>query len=95
MQEQIKKIETLSQSSSNTNVREDALSVVLGQDRPGRLRGMGRSMTYTKFIVAQANKKQETQLQNRVSDLEKTVLMLQNKVGFMLAPIRFAQTSSN
>ena len=57
-----KKIESASTSSSTTNLREDALSVLLGQDKPGRLRGMGRSMTHTKFILSQANQKQTIEL---------------------------------
>lgn len=82
LQEKIKKFNAESQATSTTSVREDALSAVLGNDRPGRLRGMGRGMTHTKFVLSQANQKQTMQLQNRVADLEKMVQMLvsQNQV---------------
>lgn len=46
---------------------------VLGQDRPGRLRALGRGVTMTKVVLSEAKEKQVAQFQNRISDLERIV----------------------
>lgn len=77
-------------SASSTNVREDALSQVLGKDRPGRLRGMGRGVTISKVSFLQSRDKHVVQLKeensefrNRIQDLESVVqkLIANNQVN--------------
>lgn len=77
LQEKIKHCESESQSSLPTN---DALSQVLGQDKPGRLRAMGRGITLTKFILSQANDKKLTDCQNTILELKQTIRMLVNNL---------------
>ncbi|KAK9929508.1 hypothetical protein M0R45_026604 [Rubus argutus] len=55
--DKLKEVESDSPSSSTTNVREDALSQVLGKDKPGRLRAMGRGMTISKLAFIQSRDK--------------------------------------
>lgn len=53
-QEKVKSIDSEMESTAAANVREDAVSQVLGKDKPGRLRGMGRGYTFTKLAFLQA-----------------------------------------
>jgi len=46
-QEQIKSIDSEIGSSDGCSVRDDAVSQVLGKDKAGRVRGMGRGITAT------------------------------------------------
>lgn len=73
LQEKIKSCESESQSSSPSN---DALAQVLGQDKPGRLRAMGRGITLTKFILSRANDKKLTECQNTIMELKQMIHML-------------------
>ena len=41
-------------SNSTISVKEDAVSQVLGKDKDGRVRGMGRGITATKLAFIQA-----------------------------------------
>lgn len=41
-------------STSSFSVKEDAVSKVLGKDRNGRVKGMGRGITATKLAFIQA-----------------------------------------
>uniref|UniRef100_A0A1J3DKF5 Uncharacterized protein n=1 Tax=Noccaea caerulescens TaxID=107243 RepID=A0A1J3DKF5_NOCCA len=61
------------ESTANANIREDAVSQVLGKDKPGRLRGMGRGFTFTKLAFLQAR-------DSHVQKLEATQAELLNKI---------------
>ncbi|CAH9148420.1 unnamed protein product [Cuscuta epithymum] len=76
-------IEIVALSSSLTNVREDALSEVLGKDKPGRFRAMGRGVTISTVSFLQARDKHVVQLKeenaefrNRINQLETLVSQL-------------------
>lgn len=73
-------------SSSTTNLKEDAVSQILGKDKPGRLRGMGRGVTATKlsFLLARdshVEKLEATQaeLLTKLEDLQNLVSSLAGK----------------
>lgn len=53
-QAKIQSIDSQMDSTANDNIREDAVSQVLGKDRPGRVRGLGRGITATKLAMLQA-----------------------------------------
>lgn len=58
---------------------------MLGPDRPGRLRGMGRGMTATKATWLHVRDKQTIQMQNQISELKAMVqALMKNQVN---API--------
>ena len=59
------------------NFKEDALSQALGQERPGRLRAMGRGMSLSRAALSLVKDKQTLQLENKVLDLEKKFLHLE------------------
>ena len=40
-------------TSAADNIREDAVSKVLGKDKPGRVRGFGRGITANKLAYLQ------------------------------------------
>ncbi|KAG7559181.1 NAC domain [Arabidopsis thaliana x Arabidopsis arenosa] len=56
-------------SSSTTNLKEDAVSQVLGKDKPGRLRGMGRGVTATKLAFMLARDSHVEKLEASQADL--------------------------
>ncbi|ONK76164.1 uncharacterized protein A4U43_C03F24610 [Asparagus officinalis] len=78
--DKLKKIETATPSSSSTNVREDALSKVLGKDKPGRLRGMGRGVTISKVSFLQARDKHVLQLKEENSEFRNRIQHLETVV---------------
>lgn len=66
--------------STTTNPKEDGLSQVLGPDKPGRLRAMGRGMSMTKLAFFQVKSKcmaqmeeKQLHLQRKVDDLEAVI----------------------
>lgn len=77
-------MENESQPSLTCNFKDDALSQVLGQDRPGRLRGMGRGMTATKAVLSQIKDTQVAQCQHSVSELKQVVYMLMKRLVRLL-----------
>ena len=73
-------------SNSADNIGEDAVSQVLGKERPGRVRGMGRGVTATKLAFLHArdshvHKLEATQAEliNKVEDLQNVVKDLVGK----------------
>jgi hypothetical protein len=76
-------------------VREDALSQVLGKDKPGRLRAMGRGMTISKLAFIQSRDKhmammeeQNTNMQGRIKHLENLVqALMKNQASFIYVGI--------
>ncbi|CAE6128541.1 unnamed protein product [Arabidopsis arenosa] len=67
--EKIKSIDSEMGSSSTTNLKEDAVSQVLGKDKPGRLRGMGRGVTATKLAFMLARDSHVEKLEASQADL--------------------------
>lgn len=74
------------ESSSSYNIGEDVVSQVLGKDKPGRVRGMGRGVTATKLAFLHARdshvqKLEATQAEliNKVEDLQNVVKDLAGK----------------
>lgn len=66
-------------STSADNIREDAVSKVLGRDKPGRVRGLGRGITATKLAFLQARDSRLEELQSEVRDLKSLVRDLAGK----------------
>ena len=53
-QEQIQSLDSqIDSTSAAENIREDAVSMILGKDKPGRVRGFGRGITATKLAFLQ------------------------------------------
>ncbi|KAG7536624.1 MFS transporter superfamily [Arabidopsis suecica] len=67
--EKIKSIDSEMGSSSTTNLKDDAVSQVLGKDKPGRLRGMGRGVTATKLAFMLARDSHVEKLEASQADL--------------------------
>ena len=67
-------------SSSADNIGEDAVSQVLGKDKPGRYRGMGRGVTATKLAFLHARDSHVQKLEATQADLINKVEDLQNVV---------------
>lgn len=70
-------------STASSSIREDAVSQVLGRDKPGRLRGMGRGVTATRLAFLQARdahvqklEKNQAELVNKVESLENQIRVL-------------------
>lgn len=80
MQEKIKSIDSEMDSTATTNVREDAVSQVLGKDKPGRVRGMGRGVTFTKLAFMQARDSHVQQLEANQAELMTKVEVLENVI---------------
>ncbi|CAL9238612.1 unnamed protein product, partial [Arabidopsis halleri] len=66
--EQIQSLDSQMDSTSGDNIKEDAVSKVLGKDKPGRVRGMGRGITATKLAFIQARDSRLEELHNEVED---------------------------
>lgn len=84
IQEEIKKYGSLSQSgSSQTDIGKDALVHVLGQDKPGRLRALGRGCTLTKLALAQSKDKQVSRCREEIAELKGMIqTLMDQKVNF-------------
>lgn len=67
-------------STSNASVKEDAVSQILGKDKSGRVRGMGRGITASKLEVLMARdahvqkiEARQAELVNEIQDLKQLV----------------------
>ncbi|CAH9051686.1 unnamed protein product [Cuscuta epithymum] len=83
--DKLKEIESDTPSSSSTNIREDALSQVLGKDKPGQLRGMGRGATISKISFLQARDKHVVQLKEENVEFRSRIQHLENLVQKLVA----------
>ncbi|CAE5962935.1 unnamed protein product [Arabidopsis arenosa] len=80
--EMIKTIDSEMDSTTSTdNVREDAVSQVLGKDRPRRVRGMGRGATVTKLAFSQTRDSHVKKLEASQAELLSKLENLQNVVS--------------
>ncbi|CAE5959401.1 unnamed protein product [Arabidopsis arenosa] len=77
--EQIQSLDSQMDSTSGDNIREDAVSKVLGKEKPGRVRGMGRGITATKLAFIQARDSRLEELHNEVEDLKNQIRDLAGK----------------
>ena len=68
-------------STAANNIREDAVSQVLGKDRHGRIRGLGRGATATKLAFVQARESHVQKLEATQAELLTKVAELQNMVS--------------
>lgn len=81
MQEKIKTIDT----NSTDSIRDDAVSQVLGKEKPGRIRGMGRGVTVTKLAFLQARDAHVQQLESTQAELLSKLENLQHLVTDLAA----------
>lgn len=68
------------ESTASMNIKEDAMSQVLGKDKPGRVRGMGRGITATKLAFMTARDSHVQKLEAQQAELQKEVLGLKDVV---------------
>ncbi|CAA7017954.1 unnamed protein product [Microthlaspi erraticum] len=66
-------------STANDNIRKDAVSQVLGKDKPGRIRGIGRGITATKLAFIQLRDSHVQKLKATQAELLCKFTELQNK----------------
>jgi len=79
IQEKIKRIDS-EMGSSSDNVGKDAVTQVLGKDKPGRITGMGRGVTATKLAFLHARDSYVQKLQDTQAELINKIEDLQNVV---------------
>jgi len=84
-QEKIKSIDSKMDSSSFTDLKEDVVSQVLGKDKPGRLKGMGRGVTATKLAFMLARDSRVEKLEATQADFLTKLEDLQNVVNGLAA----------
>lgn len=78
--EKIKTIDSEMDSNSSDNIGEDAVSQVLGKERPGRVRGMGRGATITKMAYLQVRDLHVQKIEATQAELITKLEKLQNVV---------------
>lgn len=67
-------------STASNSIRDDVVSQMLGKDKPGKLRGMGRGVTATKLAYAQAKDAHVQKLETKQAELISKIENLQNVV---------------
>ena len=72
-EEHIQSHDSQMDSTLGDNIREDVVSQVLGKDKSGRDKGLGRGITATKLAFNQARDSRLEELQNEVEDLKNIV----------------------
>lgn len=78
-QEQIQSLDSqMDSTSAADNIREDAVSKVLGKDKPGRVRGFGRGITATKLAFLQSR---DAKIADMASQIEELKGMVQELAG--------------
>ncbi|XP_048628411.1 uncharacterized protein LOC125598168 [Brassica napus] len=68
--EKIISLDSQMDSTSSVNIKEDAVSQVLGVDKPGRVRGLGRGITATKLAFLSARDSKLADLESEIKDLK-------------------------
>lgn len=70
-QKQIQSLDSeIDSTSAADNIREDAVSKILGKDRPGRVRGFGRGITATKLAFLQARDAKMAEMKSEIDELK-------------------------
>lgn len=78
-QEQIQSLDSqMDSTSAADNIREDAVSKVLGKDKPGRVRGFGRGITATKLAYLHFRDAKIAEMKTEIQELKG---MVQDLVG--------------
>lgn len=83
--EKIKTLDTEMESTASTSVNDDAVSQVLGKDKPGRIRGMGRGITATKIAFMQARDSHVLKLEAKQAELQDELRGLKDVVRGLTA----------
>ncbi|KAL1198050.1 hypothetical protein V5N11_005044 [Cardamine amara subsp. amara] len=78
--DKIKSIDSRMESTASMSVEDDAVSQVLGKDKPGRIRGMGRGVTATKLAFMHARDSHVQKLEAKQAELVDVVCGLQDQV---------------
>lgn len=66
-------------TSAADNIREDAVSKVLGKDKPGRVRGFGRGITANKLAYLQFRDPKIAEMKSEIEELKGMVQELAKK----------------
>lgn len=70
-QKQIQSLDSeMDSTSAADNIREDAVSQILGKDKPGRVRGFGRGITATKLAFMQARDAKMAEMKSEIDELK-------------------------
>lgn len=98
-QEKIKSLDTEIGSTNSSSVNDDAVSQVLGKERPGRIRGLGRGVTATKLALmhcrdthVQMLEAKQAELINKIEDLQIQVRGLTN--GKQIGDVSMSESSN-
>lgn len=79
-QEQIRSLDSqMDSTSASENIREDAVSKVLGKDKPGRVRGFGRGITATKLAFLHSRDAKIADMESEIRELKGMVHDLAGK----------------
>lgn len=79
-QKQIQSLDSeMDSTSAAENIREDAVSKILGKDKPGRVRGFGRGITATKLAFLQARDAKMAEMKSEIEELKGLVRDLAGK----------------
>uniref|UniRef100_A0A0D3CU61 Uncharacterized protein n=2 Tax=Brassica oleracea var. oleracea TaxID=109376 RepID=A0A0D3CU61_BRAOL len=78
--EKVKTIDSELDSTVSTNIKEDAVSKVLGQDIPGRVRGLGRGIIASKLAILAARDTYVMKLEAKQAELVDVVRGLQEQL---------------
>lgn len=81
------------ESTASTSVNDDAVSQVLGKDKPGRIRGMGRGITATKIAFMQARDSHVLKLEAKQAELQDELRGLKDVVRGLTASKSVSLTS--
>ncbi|CAN7030462.1 unnamed protein product, partial [Brassica oleracea var. botrytis] len=78
--EQIQSLDSrMDSTSAADNIREDAVSKVLGKDKPGRVRGFGRGITANKLAYLQFRDAKIAEMKSEIEELKGMVRELAEK----------------
>ncbi|CAA7013156.1 unnamed protein product [Microthlaspi erraticum] len=78
--EQIQSLDSeMDSTSAVDNIREDAVSKILGKDKPGRVRGFGRGITATKLAFLQSRDAEMAEMKSEIEELKGIVRDLAGK----------------
>ena len=67
-------------STASMSVKDDPVSQVLGKDKPGRIKGMGRGITVTKIEFIQPRDSHVQKLEAKQAELQDVVRGLEDVV---------------
>ena len=78
-QEQIQSLDSqMDSTSAADNIREDAVTKILGKDKNGRVRGFGRGVTATKLAFLQSR---DAKIDDMASEIDELKVMVRDLAG--------------